>query len=190
MDRRQRKTRNAIFQAFSALLETKRYSAITVQAIIDAADVGRSTFYAHFDTKEELLRAMCDDIFEHVFSDEGMREPEHDFSSADSFRDRITHILCHLQEKQHHIKGIFAVEAADAVLVSDDIKRLPYLFRLMKKVMQKVHVNILASFVINLTAVVLSALGVLSPVTGALWHNCGSVFVVVNAALLLRMKDE
>ena len=60
----------------------------------------------------------------------------------------------------------------------------------MKKVMQKVHVNILASLVINLTAVVLSALGVLSPVTGALWHNCGSVFVVVNAALLLRMKDE
>jgi len=36
---------------------------------------------------------------------------------------------------------------------------------------------------------VLSALGVLTPVTGALWHNCGSVFVVVNAALLLRLKD-
>ena len=82
------------------------------------------------------------------------------------------------------------MEAADAVLVSDDIKRLPYLFRLMKKVMNKVQVNIAASLVINLTAVVLSALGVLSPVTGALWHNCGSVFVVVNAALLLRMKDE
>lgn len=113
MDRRQRKTRNAIFQAFSALLETKRYSAITVQDIIDAADVGRSTFYAHFDTKEELLRAMCDDIFEHVFSAEVMREPEHDFSSADSFRDRITHILCHLQEKQHHIKGIFAGECGE-----------------------------------------------------------------------------
>jgi len=83
-----------------------------------------------------------------------------------------------------------AMESADAVLVSDDIKRLPYLFRLMQKVMRKVHVNILASLVINLTAVVLSALGVLSPVTGALWHNCGSVFVVVNAALLLRLKDE
>ena len=83
-----------------------------------------------------------------------------------------------------------AVEAADAVLVSDDIRRLPYLFRLMKQVMRKVHVNIAASLVINLTAVVLSAFGVLSPVTGALWHNCGSVFVVVNAALLLRVKDE
>ena len=83
-----------------------------------------------------------------------------------------------------------AVESADAVLVSDDIKRLPYLFNLMQKVMKKVHVNIIASLIINLTAVVLSTLGVLSPVTGALWHNCGSVFVVVNAALLLRLKDE
>ncbi|MBE6997695.1 MAG: cation-translocating P-type ATPase [Ruminococcaceae bacterium] len=83
-----------------------------------------------------------------------------------------------------------AVEAADAVLVSDELRRLPYLFRLMRKVMNKVRVNIIASLVINLTAVVLSALGVLSPVTGALWHNCGSVFVVVNAALLLRLKDD
>jgi len=83
-----------------------------------------------------------------------------------------------------------AVEAADAVLVSDDIRRLPYLLRLMRKVMGKVQVNIVASLIINLAAVVLSAFGVLSPVTGALWHNCGSVFVVVNAALLLREKDE
>ena len=60
----------------------------------------------------------------------------------------------------------------------------------MQTVLKKVHVNIIASLIINLTAVVLSALGILSPVTGALWHNCGSVFVVVNAALLLRLKDE
>lgn len=83
-----------------------------------------------------------------------------------------------------------AVESADAVLVNDDIKRLPYLFNLMRKVMRKVHVNIIASLIINLAAVVLSAAGILTPVTGALWHNCGSVFVVVNAALLLRLKDE
>ncbi len=82
-----------------------------------------------------------------------------------------------------------AIESADAVLVSDEIKRLPYLFSLMQKVMKKVQVNIIASLIINLSAVVLSALGVLNPITGALWHNCGSVFVVVNAALLLRLKD-
>ena len=82
-----------------------------------------------------------------------------------------------------------AVESADAVLVSDEIKRLPYLFRLMGKVMQKVRTNIVASLLINVSAVALSAAGALTPVTGALWHNFGSVFVVVNAALLLREKD-
>ncbi|MCR5126556.1 MAG: cation-translocating P-type ATPase [Lachnospiraceae bacterium] len=83
-----------------------------------------------------------------------------------------------------------AIESADAVLVSDEIRRLPYLFHLMRNVMSKVKMNIIASLVINLSAVILSAAGILTPVTGALWHNCGSVFVVVNAALLLRMKDN
>ncbi len=83
-----------------------------------------------------------------------------------------------------------AIESADAVLVSDDIKRVPYLLSLTKKVMQKVKTNIIASMIINITAVVLSAAGVLTPVTGALWHNFGSVFVVVNAAMLLRYRDE
>ena len=80
MDRRQRKTRNAIFQAFTRLLEKKTYSALTVQEIIDEADISRSTFYAHFETKDELLKAMCTDIFGHVFSHEIMSEEHHDFS--------------------------------------------------------------------------------------------------------------
>jgi len=82
-----------------------------------------------------------------------------------------------------------AIESADAVLVSDDIKRVPYLLSLTRKAMQKVKTNIIMSIIINLTAVILSAAGILTPVTGALWHNFGSVFVVVNAALLLRYKD-
>lgn len=83
-----------------------------------------------------------------------------------------------------------AIQSADAVLVNDDIKRLPYLFVLMQKVMKKIRVNIIASLIINITAVILSAAGILTPITGALWHNCGSIFVVVNAALLLRVKDD
>ena len=98
--------------------------------------------------------------------------------------------VCMVGDGVNDIGSDIAIESADAVLVSDEIRRLPYLFGLMQKVMKKVQVNIIVSLIINLTAVVLSAAGILNPVTGALWHNCGSVFVVVNAALLLREKDR
>ena len=83
-----------------------------------------------------------------------------------------------------------AVESADAVLVEDDIRRLPYLFALMKKVIGNIRQNIILSLLINFSAVLLSAFGLLNPVTGALVHNGGSVLVVVNAARLLRERDE
>ncbi|MBN9360756.1 MAG: TetR/AcrR family transcriptional regulator [Devosia sp.] len=56
MDRRVRKTREALYSAFISLVVERGYDATSVQDIIDAADVGRTTFYAHFRSKEELLR--------------------------------------------------------------------------------------------------------------------------------------
>ena len=79
MDRRQQKTRNAIFNAFSELLKNKNFNNITVQEIIDKANIGRSTFYSHFETKDDLLKEMCTDIFTHIFSDELKMEKTHDF---------------------------------------------------------------------------------------------------------------
>jgi heavy metal translocating P-type ATPase len=83
-----------------------------------------------------------------------------------------------------------AVESADAILASDDISMLPYVFWISRKTMAKVRQNIVLGLAINLVAVALSIAGVLVPVTAALVHNCGSVLVVVNAALLLRSKCE
>jgi len=63
-DRRVAKTRKAIFAALNELLQEKKYSKITVQEIIDRADVGRATFYSHFPTKDDLLSGSIENIFE------------------------------------------------------------------------------------------------------------------------------
>ncbi len=56
-DRRVRRTRQALISALLALMANKSYEDITVQEIIDRADVGRSTFYTHFPVKDALLEA-------------------------------------------------------------------------------------------------------------------------------------
>jgi len=117
MDRRQKKTRKAIFRAFSKLLEQKRYESITVQEIIDEADVGRSTFYAHFETKDELLRALCTDIFDHVFSEQLQPEQGHDYSAGDkSLEQELEHVLHHLKENRGNLKGLLTGESGGLFL--------------------------------------------------------------------------
>ncbi|MGI5876631.1 MAG: TetR/AcrR family transcriptional regulator [Dethiobacteria bacterium] len=146
MDRRQQKTRNAIFKAFSTLLETKRFGNITVQEIIDEANIGRSTFYAHFDTKDELLKAMCTDIFSHVFSDELISEKTHDFSGNNNgLETRLTHILHHLKDSEKNIVGILSCESGE--LFMKYFKE--YLTEMFSKYLNETKVNAPADFVLN-----------------------------------------
>ncbi len=81
-----------------------------------------------------------------------------------------------------------AVEAADIVLMRDDIRLLPYLVTLSRRTLANIKVNIAASLLINSCAIALAATGHLGPALGALVHNAGSLFVVGHAAMLLRCK--
>lgn len=80
------------------------------------------------------------------------------------------------------------VEAADIALVGDDISKLPYLKRLSNATMKTIKFSITLSMIINLIAIILSIAGILNPITGALVHNAGSVFVVLIAAALYDRK--
>ena len=111
-------TRQAVYDAFTGLLGQKKYASITVQEIIDRANIGRSTFYAHFETKDDLLKSLCAEIFEHVFSEELQKEKTHDFSAAHDTGAMITHILFHLQEHMAYLPGILSGESGEIFLSS------------------------------------------------------------------------
>jgi len=81
-----------------------------------------------------------------------------------------------------------AVDAADIVLVNDDIKELPHLLRLAKRMMVTIKCNLTFSMTLNVVAVILAMTGILNPVIGALVHNAGSVIVILNSALLLKWR--
>ncbi len=81
-----------------------------------------------------------------------------------------------------------AIESADIALIGDDIEKILYLKRLSNATIKTIKFNITLSMFINFVAIILSVLNILNPVTGALVHNCGSVLVVLNAALLYDRK--
>lgn len=83
-----------------------------------------------------------------------------------------------------------AMEAADIALMGDDISKLPFLVRICRKTRSRIVFNIVLSMCINFGAIVFAGFGLLSPVAAAIVHNCGSVFVVLNSALLLAYKDK
>ena len=113
MDRRQRKSRASIFSAFNTLLEKKSYRSITVQEIIDEADVGRTTFYAHFPTKDDLLRELSDEMLNHVFSPSLDKESTHDFSKDGmSYRKLVSHILYHIKDSSMNIERILSSDCS------------------------------------------------------------------------------
>ena len=107
MDRRQQKTKLAIHTAMTNLLKKKKFEVLTVQDIIDEANIGRSTFYSHFETKEQLLEEICNEMFSHVFAHDLTPEKSHDFSkNHKTIKDRLTHILYHIKDHKSNIKAI------------------------------------------------------------------------------------
>ena len=83
-----------------------------------------------------------------------------------------------------------AVDAADIALVDDEVKELPHLIALSKRMMTTIHLNLTFSMTLNFVAIVLAITGILNPVVGALVHNAGSVLVIINSALLLNWRKK
>lgn len=127
MDRRQRKTREAILAAFTELLSEKSFAHITVGEIIEKADVGRATFYAHFETKDFLMREMCEELFCHIFDamEKDRRTHKHIFE-CDAPDSVFLHLLWHLQKNDNNILDLLSGENNEVFLryFKDGLRKL------------------------------------------------------------------
>lgn len=83
-----------------------------------------------------------------------------------------------------------AVDASDIALVDDEVKELPHLIALSKRMMTTIKLNMTFSMTLNFIAIVLAITGILNPIVGALVHNAGSVLVITNSAFLLKWRKK
>lgn len=81
-----------------------------------------------------------------------------------------------------------SIESANIVLMGHDVSKIVYLKKLANATVKTIKFNIVASLLINFVAVILSVLGVLNPLVGAIVHNLGSILVILNASLLYDRK--
>ena len=109
MDRRQRKTRAAIFRAFTSLLSEKDFMHITVGDIIDRADIGRATFYSHFETKDFLLKELCEELFCHIFDSMSNEHSDHrHIFNCDAPESVFLHLFRHLSKNDNKILDLLS----------------------------------------------------------------------------------
>ena len=83
-----------------------------------------------------------------------------------------------------------AVDAADIVLINDEVREFPHLIALSQKMMRTIRQNLTFSMTLNFVAIILAITGILNPIVGALVHNAGSVIVIVNSAILLSWASR
>jgi AcrR family transcriptional regulator len=97
-DRRTQRTRQTLSHALIALIQEKRYEAITVQDICDRANVGRSTFYAHYQDKDDLLASNFQQMMQSLGSQVEWRNGQFVFPVAPLFQ--------HVQEHHHLYRAL------------------------------------------------------------------------------------
>lgn len=104
IDKRVIRTRKLLFQALVDLIAQKGYNAISIKDITDQAGIGRSTFYAHFENKEQLLFSEQNLIFQQLF------DPKHGFQKVPT-SPLLQTIMNHIYENKNMSKTILSDES-------------------------------------------------------------------------------
>ncbi len=111
-DQRTRRTKRQLRGALVELIQEKRFDDITVQNVIDRADVGRATFYSHYRDKEDLFEKQWERFLDMV-----AQQIDWDNAGKGSFVP-VVFLFSHLQEAQRFYHGLVRSRKADPLLKS------------------------------------------------------------------------
>ena len=190
---------NQVISGFLALSDTirkesadmiKRMNKVGVEPILLTGDNEKSANTIAVELKIGQVYAHCmpEDKLKHI-SD--LQKSGYDVCMiGDGINDAPALKKANVGIAMGEIGSDIAMDAADIVLVDDEVKELPHLLQLSKRMMVTITCNLSFSMGLNLLAIVLAITGILNPVVGALVHNTGSVLVIINSALLLRWRKK
>ena len=190
---------NQVISGFLALSDTirkesadmiKRMNSVGVEPILLTGDNEKSanTIAAELKIGRVYAHCMPEDKLKHI-SD--LQKAGYDVCMiGDGINDAPALKKANVGIAMGEIGGDIAMDAADIVLIDDEVKELPHLLQLSKRMMITITCNLSFSMGLNLLAIVLAITGILNPVVGALVHNTGSVLVIINSALLLRWRKK
>ena len=190
---------NQVISGFLALSDTirkesadmiKRMNSVGVEPILLTGDNEKSanTIAAELKIGRVNAHYMPEDKLKHI-SD--LQKAGYDVCMiGDGINDAPALKKANVGIAMGEIGSDIAMDAADIVLVDDEVKELPHLLQLSKRMMITITCNLSFSMGLNLLAIVLAITGILNPVVGALVHNTGSVLVIINSALLLRWRKK
>lgn len=190
---------NQVISGFLALSDTirkesadmiKRMNKVGVEPILLTGDNEKSanTIAAELKIGQVYAHCMPEDKLKHI-SD--LQKSGYDVCMiGDGINDAPALKKANVGIAMGEIGSDIAMDAADIVLVDDEVKELPHLLQLSKRMMVTITCNLSFSMGLNLLAIVLAITGILNPVVGALVHNTGSVLVIINSALLLRWRKK
>lgn len=190
---------NGVFAGFIALSDTLRAdSAYMIKKVKETGIIpvlltgdgkqAADTIASELGISEVRYHCLPEDKLEQIEAYE--KDDQLVCMIGDGINDAPALKKAHVGIAMGEIGSDIAVDAADIVLVNDDIKELPHLLCLAKRMMTTIKLNLTFSMALNLIAIILAITGILNPVAGALVHNSGSVLVIINSALLLNWRKR
>ena len=139
-----------------------------------------------------IIILMVDFILEYeVFlNEEEKSEDEPVMMIGDGVNDALAMVKADISVSMGAMGSDIAIRSSDIALMSNDLRKIPFIMRLSRKTNKVIHRNIAIAFITSAVMLTLAATGVITPITGSLFHNIGAILVIISSASLLNFEKN